>query len=463
MNKKLTFLAVLVISTILGVTSVSAACGVWRYKFDVTNVKVNQSLIVEDKVPQVAIGWSRDHTSDLTFYAQLVGAEWNYGNSGKIMRGVTYTKVNKTTLEISVDVGTGSDELNFGGGYNLYLPLDCTIKNAGEIRLIIDGNETTVSNANILIAKAVDGRITVHGNKTPIKQTGSLKKVTVTDTSTQSYKAGTKFTMDIDTGFKFTGEADISGTGKFKDLVRFEVDKNNASRAYLIIAGDTQNMDGEIIMENVGVTRGSDGKFTVAMIKTTFTASVVPVNSTLAVASYLQGEESTTKKAETTTKATTETTTEATTKAVETTTETTTQAETAAVSEIKIKIGADQYTINGETYPLDVPAYISNGSTMLPLRALANAMGIADDKISYDAASKTAVLSQGSYSVSITAGEKKLTVSAVGIDKTEEIASPAEIKDGRIFLPLRAMANALGIDDSAIAYDAAEKTVTIQK
>lgn len=463
MNKKLVFLAVLAISAFLGVTSVSAACGVWRYKFDVTNVKVNQSLIVEDKVPQVAIGWSRDHTSDLTFYAQLSGAEWNYGNSGKIMRGVTYTKVNKTTLEITVDVGTGSDELNFGGGANLYLPLDCTIKNAGEIRLIIDGNETTVSNANLLIAKAVDGRLTVHGNKTPIKQTGSLKKITVTDTSTQSYKAGAKFTMDIDTGFKFTGEAAISGTGKFKDTVRFEVDKNTASRAYIIITADTQNMDGEIIMENVGVTRGSDGKFTVAMIKTFFNASVVPVNSTLAVASYLQDEESTTKKAETTTEATTQAAAETTAKAAETVTEITTQAKAAAGGEIKIRIGADKYTVNGESYPLDVPAYISNGSTMLPLRALANAMGIADDKISYDQASKTAALSQGSYSVSITAGEKKLSISAVGIDKTEEIASPAEIKDGRIFLPLRAMANALGIDDSAISYNAEEKTVTIQR
>lgn len=449
MSKKLLFLTVLIISTLFTLNSVSAACSIWRYRFDVKTVKVNSSLSGED-IPVVAIGWSRDHTSDLTFYAQLSGAEWNYGKSGTIMRGVTYSRIGKDTLEITVDVGTGSDELNFGGGYNLYLPIDCTITEAGEVRLIIDSNETTVSNANLLIAKAVDGRITVHGNKAQLKSTGSLKKVTLTDSSSQAYKAGQKFTMELDTGFHFTGDVNITGTGKFANIVKFEPDKKNSTKAYITITEDTPSMNGEIVLENMMVTRKSNAKFTVAMLKTTFNDSVIPLKSTLAVATYDEDAEDSTSSS--TTEATTETTTAA---------QTSTKPET---SEIKIQIGAGSYTIDNRVYPLDVPAYISNGSTMLPLRALANAIGITDENIQYSTETKTAVLSPKQLvSVSITAGEAKIDISQNGMTAHQAIATPAEITDGRLFLPLRAMANALGIDDSAIKYNAITKTVTIQK
>ncbi|GEM_PF-5299233 len=456
MSKKILFLAVLLTGMLFSINYVSAACSIWRYKSDVKNVKVNESLNGDD-VPVVAIGWSRDHTEDLIFYAQLSGAEWDYGNSGTIQNGVTYNKINKTTLEIIVDVGTGSDEINFGGGRNIYLPINCTIKDAGEIRVLIDGNETTVSSGNVLIAKAIDGRLTVHGNKAGLNQSGQLKKITVTDTSTQSYKANQKFTLELDTGFHFTGDVNITGTGKFDNLVKFDVDKSNSAKAYITITGDTPKTSGEIILEGIGVTRKSDSKFSVVLLKTTFTASMVPLNSSLAVASY--NKEAETLSSTTTAESTTETTTAETTS--KTTIETTVKQDPVL---IKIQIGANGYTIDNNVYPLDVPAYISNGSTMLPLRALANAMGISDDDISYDAQSKTASLSPNNLiEVSITAGENKIDISSNGLDTSMEISTPAQITNGRLFLPLRAMANALGISDSAVSYDAATKTVTIEK
>lgn len=453
MIKKLLFLTVLLIGVFSAVSSVSASCSIWRYKSDVITTRVNSTLSGDD-APVIAIGWSRDHTEDLSFYVELDGAEWNYSNSGTIQQGVTYNKIDDTTLEIIVDVGTGENEINFGGGRNIYLPIYCKITDAGEIRVIVDGSETTVSNANILIAEAIDGSLTVHGNKASIKQSGELKKITITDTSTQPYKANQKFTLTLDAGFKFTGDIDITGTGKFDGLVKFSVDSGNANKAYITITGQTPETTGEIIMEGIGVTRNSSGKFSVLLLNTTFTASVVPLNSKLSVATY--DAEATNSTSETTTESTTETTTKATT--TEAATETTTS------SVITIQIGASSYMIDNMLYPLEVPAYISNGNTMLPLRALANAMGISDNNIQYNAQTKTATLSPSSgTSVSITAGAGSLVLTSGGLTADMPISGTAEVTDGRLFLPLRAMANALGIPNSAITYDAATKTVTIQK
>jgi hypothetical protein len=404
----------------------------------------------------MAIGWSRDHTQDMTFYAELQGAEWNYSKSGTIQQGVTYTLDDKHTLAIHVKVGTGSDEIQFDNGRNIYIPLYCTIKSAGDIRFIIDSNETTVSSANIVVAKSVDGTLSVSSSKASIHQTGELKNITISDSSTQSYAANNRFTLELDTSFHFTGNAEVTGTGKFENRVRFEVDKSNSQIAYVYISATTPEEKGSIVIKGAEVTRKSDKKFNVALLKTTFTASAVPLSSSIAVASY--------KTEETTTEATTETTTQATTtKTTTQQTETTTQATTQTASSqiIKIQIGADSYTINGEQYPLDAPAYISNGSTMLPLRAMANAIGISDNNVGFNAQTKTATLTTDNASAEITAGSDNIVVTGNGLTVNIRSNAPAEINSGRLFLPLRAMANALGISENAISYDAENKIVTI--
>lgn len=453
MNKRVIFLMMLVIGILFSIQPASAACGIWRHHSDVVKTKVNASLNGDD-APVIAIGWSRDHTEDMTIYVKLQGAEWDYASSGTIQQGVNFSKVDKHTLELSINVGTGTDEINFGNGRNIYLPINCTVTDAGEIRVIVDGTGTTVSNANVLIAQAIDGRLTVHGNKAELNTAGSLKKITITDTSTQKYPANKKFVLEIDGGFHFDGSVNIIGTGKFEDAVKFEVDKNNPSKAYITFTKETGAIRGEIILNDLMVSRKSNSKFSVVLLKTKFDASMVPLNSTLAVASY---------KAEETT---TETTTEFTTKAV-TTEKATEKAESTTSKEttvIVIPVGSNVYTINGKSYNMDTPAYISSGRTMLPLRALANAMGIADDSIYYTPETKTATLykAKDSY-VSITAGEPSITLASGGLSANMDISSPAEIKNGRLFLPLRAMANALGISDNNISYSPSAKTVTIIK
>lgn len=57
-----------------------------------------------------------------------------------------------------------------------------------------------------------------------------------------------------------------------------------------------------------------------------------------------------------------------------------------SVNTIKITIGAESYTVEGESFKLDTPAQIINGSAMIPLRAVAEATGAA---VYWDVDSKT--------------------------------------------------------------------------
>jgi hypothetical protein len=128
------------------------------------------------------------------------------------------------------------------------------------------------------------------------------------------------------------------------------------------------------------------------------------------------------------------------------------------VSILKIPIGNPYYTLDGKACSIDAPAYISKDNyTMLPVRAVANALGVKDESISYDAKTFTATLKTDEKTIVITKGKKEITVNG----QTVKIPTTAEIQKSRLFVPVRAMANAFGIDDSKIFYDDKNRVVTI--
>ena len=57
-----------------------------------------------------------------------------------------------------------------------------------------------------------------------------------------------------------------------------------------------------------------------------------------------------------------------------------------------ITIGASSMIVNGESVALDSPVVIENNRTYLPVRAIANALGVSNDNIAWDAATNTATL-----------------------------------------------------------------------
>lgn len=117
----------------------------------------------------------------------------------------------------------------------------------------------------------------------------------------------------------------------------------------------------------------------------------------------------------------------------------------------------EKYIIAGEEQvALDVPAYISAaGYTMLPVRAVATALGINNNNVLWNQASRTVTILYGQRIITMVAGQKVVTVNG----NTIPASASVQIKDGRTFLPMRDLATALGVTD--ITWDAATKTATM--
>jgi hypothetical protein len=118
------------------------------------------------------------------------------------------------------------------------------------------------------------------------------------------------------------------------------------------------------------------------------------------------------------------------------------------------KIGQASFNLNGTTVNMDVAPYIEDGRTFLPLRYVANALGVQDSNIMYDPASREVTVIKGSTTVQLTIGSTAMLVNDAVI--TMDVAP--EIKSGRTCLPAAWVGKALGAN---IAWDATNQTVTI--
>ena len=117
------------------------------------------------------------------------------------------------------------------------------------------------------------------------------------------------------------------------------------------------------------------------------------------------------------------------------------------------KIGSKEYTVNGETKTANEAPYVSGkGYTMLPVRAIGEALGL---KADWNASTKTATFSNDSKVASVVIGADTMYVNGTPF----KLAAKAEIKNGSTFVELRSLASAFGVK---LEWDAATKSVTIQ-
>ena len=113
-------------------------------------------------------------------------------------------------------------------------------------------------------------------------------------------------------------------------------------------------------------------------------------------------------------------------------------------TKVVVPVG-EKYIVSGENkVEIDVPAYINaNGYTMLPLRAVAVALGINTNNVLWDQNTRTATIMYGSKIINMTYGQKVVYVNGAMIPATASV----EIKDNRMFLGMRDLGNALGVTD----------------
>jgi len=120
------------------------------------------------------------------------------------------------------------------------------------------------------------------------------------------------------------------------------------------------------------------------------------------------------------------------------------------------KIGEAGYAVNNVTTAMDVAAFVENGRTYVPFRYLGYALGVAEQNVAWDAASKSAALTMGGITEKFTVGSTNYTVN--NQPKTMDVAPL--IRDNRIFLPARYVAQDFGY---SVAWDAQTKVVTVTK
>ena len=107
----------------------------------------------------------------------------------------------------------------------------------------------------------------------------------------------------------------------------------------------------------------------------------------------------------------------------------------------------------GEKVAFDVKPEITNGRTMVPMRAIFEALGCTVD---WDDTNKTAIAKKDNTTINLTQGSNVLTVNG----NNELLDAAPYIKDSRILVPVRAISESL---DCEVRWDGATRTVTVLK
>ena len=120
----------------------------------------------------------------------------------------------------------------------------------------------------------------------------------------------------------------------------------------------------------------------------------------------------------------------------------------------KFVIGESKYTLNDKEVTMDAPSYIQDpGYTMVPVRYVAQAFGVAESDILFGKG--TVTLFAGERTISLTAGSNIAVVNGNNV----AMATKVVIKDGRTFVPAGQIASLLGIKST---WDSASKTATFE-
>lgn len=137
---------------------------------------------------------------------------------------------------------------------------------------------------------------------------------------------------------------------------------------------------------------------------------------------------------------------------------------------VKVTIGEKTIVVDGQNYDMDVAPYIQteSSSTMVPLRFVMIALGVDSEnvgnfdesnKVSFDANTKTATIFYAAgtnmTTIQFTAGSNTMVVNGAAIPMENGVK--AEIVDGRMFVPFRAIGTAINVN---VGWDADTRTAT---
>ena len=127
------------------------------------------------------------------------------------------------------------------------------------------------------------------------------------------------------------------------------------------------------------------------------------------------------------------------------------------------KVGTTEFTKDGAAQPLDVAIYIKDGYTMLPLRTFMKAALGEKSQMAWDNETKAATVAFGGNLIRFSVKEN--TIAKNGKDLP--VWGKMEVKDGRVFVPLRNWSGILQsigylMEEGDITWDSTTKLATVR-
>lgn len=128
---------------------------------------------------------------------------------------------------------------------------------------------------------------------------------------------------------------------------------------------------------------------------------------------------------------------------------------TGATGTFVFTVGFTSYKVNGIEKTTEVPPYIKNDRTYLPVSYVAGCLGIASSNVIWDATNQTVTLVKGDKVVQLKIGSNSMSVNGASI--TTEVAP--EICNSRTFLPIAPIAQVFG---ASVKWDSVAQTITVK-
>ena len=210
--------------------------------------------------------------------------------------------------------------------------------------------------------------------------------------------------------------------------------------------------------ETTSNTDSSDNTTTESASETTTVSSNSSSSGSSSSSSSSGGGGSSSSVKKTTTTTTTEETTE-------TTTETSDSGNESTIKDkVTLMIGSKKIQVGDKEFDIPAVPFIqaATSSTLVPLRFAAIAINGGDveaadesETVLWDGNTKTATVKAGDKTIQFTAGSNKMTVN--GKEMPMDNGAAAQIKDGRMYIPFRALGTALGV---SVEWDAQTKTAS---
>lgn len=119
---------------------------------------------------------------------------------------------------------------------------------------------------------------------------------------------------------------------------------------------------------------------------------------------------------------------------------------------VLLQIGQSNASINGKSSKLDAAPYIKSNRTYVPLRFISEAFGA---KVTWAGKSQTVTVVSGKTNIKLTINQSYALKNGAKVN----LDAPAEIRNGRTFVPVRFISEVLGYK---VNWNASTKTVNIQ-